>query len=191
MTKDMAGTPRNPVPTKAGTAAGPVLRERNKTSGPAPALVLYDERLWPSPGVWIIAAGLAAAVIVVLAPINLAVGYIASACTAVLLAVLLTASTPRITVTNLTLRVGRAEIERRFIGDVEAYKAEEATAQRGRKLNGTAYMCFRGWIDPVVKIGITDEADRTPYWLVSTRRPESLVSSLRPSDPPAHQEEQA
>ncbi|ABM10427.1 MULTISPECIES: DUF3093 domain-containing protein [Micrococcaceae] len=170
-------------------ALEPVPQERKPTPRSAPVSIQYDERLWPSPGVWIIAAGLAAAVIVVLAPIDLVVGYIASVCTAVLLAALLILSTPRITVTDLTLRVGRAEIERRFIGDVEAYEAEEATAQRGRKLNGTAYMCFRGWIDPVVKIGITDEADRTPYWLVSTRRPEQLASSLRASDPSTRQEQ--
>jgi hypothetical protein len=39
-------------------------------------------------------------------------------------------------------------------------------------------MCFRGWITPVVRIEITDPADRTPYWLTSTRHPEDLVRAL-------------
>ncbi len=39
-------------------------------------------------------------------------------------------------------------------------------------------MCIRGWIDPVVRIEITDPADRTPYWLASTRHPDELVAAL-------------
>jgi hypothetical protein len=41
-----------------------------------------------------------------------------------------------------------------------------------------AFLCIRGWIDPVVRIEITDPADRTPYWLTSTRRPEELLAAL-------------
>ncbi len=74
--------------------------------------------------------------------------------------------------------MGRATIERRFIGAVETFREKEATAQRGTRLNGLAYLCIRGWIDPVVRIEITDPSDRTPYWLTSTRRPEELAAAL-------------
>jgi membrane protein implicated in regulation of membrane protease activity len=140
--------------------------------------VLFEERLWPSVWIWIIAAGIAAAVILVLAPINLMIGYVAAVVVAVILAVLLIASTPRLLVTAGALQVGRARIERRYIGAVEAFRGEDATRQRGPALNGTAYLCIRGWIDPVVRIEITDEADLTPYWLTSTRRPAQLVAAL-------------
>ncbi|MWD30886.1 DUF3093 family protein, partial [Aquicoccus sp. SCR17] len=33
-----------------------------------------------------------------------------------------------------------------------------------------AFVNVRGWIAPVVRIQLTDERDRTPYWLTSTRR---------------------
>ncbi|NKX54884.1 DUF3093 domain-containing protein [Arthrobacter mobilis] len=155
-----------PVPAADGAAAG------------AADPVLFEERLWPSAWVWIVAAGMAAAVIVVLAPINLVVGYVAAGVVAVILTVLLVASTPRLVVTANTLQVGRARIERRHLGAVEAFRGEDATHQRGPALNGTAYLCIRGWIDPVVKIEITDEADLTPYWLTSTRRPAQLVAAL-------------
>ena len=143
-----------------------------------PGTVIYQERLWPNFWIWLIAAGTAGAVIFVLAPISLTTGYIAAAVAAVILAVLLIVSAPRITVTQTTLQVGRAQIEREFVGRVEAFTGDDATAQRGTELNGTAYMCFRGWIQPVVKIEITDEADRTPYWITSTRRPNQLVAAL-------------
>lgn len=159
------------------------------SSGPAggPSSVPhYDERLWPNFWVWLIAAGTAAAVVVMLAPISMAAGIIGAIVAAILLAVLLIASTPRILVTDTMLQVGRAQIERRYVGRVEAFTGEAATEQRGPKLNGTAYMCMRGWIDPVVTIEITDETDLTPYWIASTRRPQQLLAAL---DRPAQRED--
>jgi hypothetical protein len=94
------------------------------------------------------------------------------------MAVLLILSTPAIVVTDDSLTVGRASIERRFVGAVEAFRGPEATAERGTRLNALAYLCIRGWIDPVVRIEINDPSDPTPYWLTSTRRPEELVAAL-------------
>jgi hypothetical protein len=81
-------------------------------------------------------------------------------------------------VTKGTLRVGKATIERRFVGTAEAFRGREATAERGTRLNGLAFLCIRGWVDPVVRVEITDPADRTPYWLTSTRHPERLIAAL-------------
>jgi hypothetical protein len=61
---------------------------------------------------------------------------------------------------------------------VTPFRAKEATAERGTRLNGLAYLCIRGWVDPVVRIEITDPSDPTPYWLTSTRRPEQLAKVL-------------
>ena len=51
------------------------------------------------------------------------------------LTVLLLMSTPVIRVTEETVQVGRAQIERKWIGEVEAYRGEDATQQRGPALN--------------------------------------------------------
>jgi Protein of unknown function (DUF3093) len=144
----------------------------------AGAAVIYREKLWPNAWIWIIAAGVSAAGILVFAPISMAAGYTAALVLFAIIAVLLVLSTPVIMVTADTLTVGRATIERRFIGAVQHFEAGEATAERGTRLNGLAYLCIRGWIDPVVKIGITDPADRTPYWLTSTRHPDQLTAAL-------------
>jgi hypothetical protein len=154
--------------------------ESSPTAMPA-ATLLYAERLWPTIWVWIIAAGISMAGILILAPISMFAGYTAAAVLFLLMGTLLVLSTPRIEVTAESLRVGRARIERRYVGKVESFRGEDATAQRGPKLHGLAYMCIRGWISPVVKIGITDPADTTPYWLTSTRRPEQLAAALSPS----------
>ena len=140
--------------------------------------VLYSERLTPSIWIWLIAAGLASACILVFMPISVFAGITGAVVAAIILAVLLILSTPVIRVTPDSLQVGRAQIERRFIGNVEAFRGDDATLQRGPALNATAYMCIRGWISPVVRIEITDPADRTPYWLTSSRHPEKLVQVL-------------
>ena len=139
---------------------------------------LYTERLLPSFWIWVVVAGIAGSCVLVFVPISLQAGIIAAVVAFAIMTVLLLMSTPVIEVTPDTLRVGRAQIERRYIGSVEAFTGDEATAERGTRLNGLAYMCIRGWISPVVRIEITDPADRTPYWLTSSRRPEQLVAAL-------------
>jgi len=144
----------------------------------AAATVIFREKLWPTVGVWVIAAGIAGAGILVFAPISMPAGYTAAGVLFAVMAVLLVLSTPAITVTGDSLTVGRATIERRFVGTVQQFRGREATAERGTRLNGLAYLCIRGWIDPVVKIEITDPSDRTPYWLASSRRPDELTAAL-------------
>jgi uncharacterized protein (DUF58 family) len=148
-------------------------------STPGGAVVLFTERLWPTIWIWLVAAGLAGAGILVFAPISMTAGYTAAAVLFAIMTVLLVTSTPAITVTAEKLQVGRATIERRFVGEATAFRGKDATAERGVRLNGLAYLCIRGWVDPVVRIEITDPSDRTPYWLVSTRHPDELVAALR------------
>lgn len=148
-------------------------------STPSDATVVYNEKLWPNFWIWLVSAGLSGAGILVFAPISMTAGLTAAVVMFAIIAVLLVVSTPAITVTGSTLRVGRAGIERRFVGTVSAFRGKEATAERGTRLNGLAFMCIRGWIDPVVRIEITDPSDRTPYWLASTRRPDELLAALK------------
>lgn len=147
-------------------------------STPRGATVLYSEKLHPNFWVWLVAAGLSAAGILVFAPISMTAGITAAIVLFTIITVLLVLSTPSITVTADTLQVGRATIERRHLGAVSHFRGKDATAERGTRLNGLAYLCIRGWVDPVVRIEITDPSDPTPYWLTSTRRPEQLVAAL-------------
>jgi hypothetical protein len=140
--------------------------------------VRYEERLRPSWWVWLVAVMISGLSVLVFVPIGLEIGLGAAVVVFVVIAILLRASTPRILVTDATLQVGRAGIERAYVGEVTGYRGDDATYQRGPALHGLAFMCIRGWIDPVVRIQLTDERDRTPYWLTSTRYPERLVAAL-------------
>ena len=142
--------------------------------------VLWKERLWPSFGVWVAVIGLGLVPAVIFAPINKTVGVLAAGVVLIILIILMLVSTPTILVTRSALQVGRARIERQYVGRVEAFTKEKATQQRGPALHGWTYLCIRGWIDAVVKIEIIDEEDRTPYWLTSSRHPYELAQLLAP-----------
>ncbi|OOP64738.1 hypothetical protein BMF89_02540 [Arthrobacter sp. SRS-W-1-2016] len=155
------------------TASVPVPHHSSSESG-----VLYTEKLRPSPWIWIVVVGFSAAGILMFAPISITAGIIAALVLFAITTVLLVTSTPSIVVDQDTVQVGRASIQREFVGAVTAFRKDEATAERGVRLHGLAFLCLRGWIDPVVRIEITDPADRTPYWLTSTRHPDELVAAL-------------
>ena len=140
--------------------------------------VLYEERLYPSFWIWIITVGLAFVPAVVFAPIDMLAGVGASALTLAGLVFALLTSTPAIRVTPTEVRVGRATIERQHLGRAQGFVGNNATAQRGTRLHGLAYLCIRGWIDGVVRVEVLDEEDKTPYWLFSSRRPQVLSRTL-------------
>lgn len=140
--------------------------------------VLYQERLTPSTGLWVGVLGAGVASFLVGAPINIMAGVIAGVIVAVLLGFILYSSSPIITITDDILRVGRAAIEREHVGVAEGFRGEASRVISGPELDGRAFMCFRGWIEPKVRIQITDKADPTPYWIASTRHPERIVEIL-------------
>lgn len=140
--------------------------------------VLYRERLNPTAVVWMLTVAVSFVPSVIFVPIDIVIGIIASIITLLVLIFAMIASTPTILVTPTSLRVGRAQIDRTYLGRVDAFRKEEATAQRGPDLHGLTHLCIRGWIDAVVKIEITDSEDRTPHWLVSSRHPDELAELL-------------
>lgn len=150
---------------------------------PADEPVLWKERLYPNFGVWVIVVGLAFVPAVIFAPIDMTIGVVASVITLIILVIMMVTSIPTILVTRSVLQVGRARIDRMYVGTAEAFIKEEATAQRGTGLHGLTYLCIRGWIDAVVKIEITDKEDPAPYWLVSSRHPDELAELLTTRTP--------
>ncbi len=84
----------------------------------------------------------------------------------------------RLTVADGVFRAGRAHIDGRHLGTVEALDAEQTRRTAGPEADARAYLVLRPYLKRAVKVEITDPADPTPYWLVSSRRPEDLVGAL-------------
>lgn len=139
----------------------------------------YRESLRPGVGVYLVVALVLPIGILTAAPFSVVFGVVVSVTVFVGICAALALSAPRIEVSSTTLRVGKARIERRYLGAISAYSGAPARAERGVNLDARAWTLFRGYIDPVVKIEITDPNDPTPYWLVSTRNALELTKVLR------------
>lgn len=138
----------------------------------------YRERLWPAPWLFLATALVIPASLLVFLPINDFAGVIVAAVLYIGCVVLLLAAAPRVEVTTSELVAGKARIPLSLVGESTAARGDDAWQQRGPLLDARAWLLIRGWIDPVVRIEIDDDADPTPYWLVSTRRPEALVEAI-------------
>ncbi|WP_083955860.1 DUF3093 domain-containing protein [Tersicoccus phoenicis] len=171
------------VPRSATSPSG--APDAPSTPFPGEDAVLYRERLWPPFWVWFVCIGVVAGLLVVFAPINMTAGVVVFVILAALVVFALARSAATIVVTPTVLQVGRAQIERRYLGEVAGFSGEDARIQRGMELNARAYQCIRGWVDPVVTVQIIDANDPTPYWITSTRHPQQLAEALTSVPHPA------
>ncbi len=141
-------------------------------------MTIYRERLWASAWVFLSMALVIPASLLVFWPINPTVGIIVAILLYASCCGLLVLASPTIAVTRGEFTAGRARLPLEFAGATTAFREPDATAQRGVELDARAWLLIRGWVGPVVRIELTDPGDPTPYWLVSTRRPEELVAAI-------------
>ena len=87
-----------------------------------------------------------------------------------------------IEVTPEELRVGSAHIERKFLGEVQELSADEMRRWRGPLSDPACYMALRFGIPGGVKVMINDPKDKTPYWLISSKKAQPLVAALLERD---------
>ncbi|WP_223690759.1 DUF3093 domain-containing protein [Leifsonia poae] len=139
---------------------------------------LYRERLWAAPWLFISTALVIPASILVFAPISMPVGIVVAIVLYLAIVGMLIASSPTIRVTKSELIAGRAAIPLTMIGQPTAYKDDEASLERGQRLDARAWLLIRGWVKPVVKVPVLDVNDPAPYWVLSTRNPDRLVRVL-------------
>jgi len=84
----------------------------------------------------------------------------------------------RVSVTGETFRAGRAHIAATYVGVVTALDADQTRRTAGIDADARAFLVLRPYLKRAVRVEITDPADPTPYWLVSSRHPEQLASAL-------------
>lgn len=76
------------------------------------------------------------------------------------------------------LRVGSAHLSPAHIGAVVVLDARGFREQLGPQADARAWLRTRPYIEGGVRVEVADESDPTPYWLVSTRRPEAVAAAL-------------
>jgi len=139
----------------------------------------YSERLWAPPWLWLVAA---------LWPLMLGIAYgyalspeVGIAVT-LLLTVLVVAGlfkvSAQIELTPVGLHVGRAFLETEYLGSIAPLDTERTRQAMGPDADARAFVATRGWIRESVLVTVNDSRDPTPYWLVSTRRPQQLAAAV-------------
>ena len=121
------------------------------------------------------------ATVLIFLPLNVFVGVVSGLVLWISSVAVLWVFSPVIVVTDEGLRVGTAYLEREFWGQAQAFRGLEARHERGPGAHGLAWLSLRPWIDPVVKIEVSDPEDPTPYWLISSKNPEALLAALSDS----------
>jgi len=145
----------------------------------------YREKLWPAPWLFVATALVIPASILVFVPISMLTGILTAGVLYAGCVTLLVAASPVVRVQGGVLEAGPARIETAKLGEAQGFEGEEARQERGPRLDVRAWLLIRGWVDPVVRIPITDERDPAPYWLVSSRHPQKLAAAINGSRRPA------
>jgi hypothetical protein len=144
----------------------------------------YRERLWPTPWIYIVSLLLIPSSILVLAPVSLPAGIVTGIVVYLAIIAALSLTAPVIELGEDRLRAGRAEIALQYVGEAVPAADAAARVELGTGLDARAFLVIRGWIRPVVRVPITDPADPTPYWILSSRRPHELAAAINGSRRP-------
>jgi hypothetical protein len=97
-----------------------------------------------------------------------------------LLLVLVLASygSARLTVADGEFRAARAHIELAHLGPAEVLDPEATRQAMGPGADARAFLVIRPYLKRSVRVGVIDPADPTPYWLVGSRHPDALAAAL-------------
>jgi len=83
-----------------------------------------------------------------------------------------------ITFDGKELRIVRAHIDIKYLGEVTVLNAPAMRLMRTRDADPAAYLAIRFWIPKGVKITVVDPRDPTPYWLITSKRGEEIAALL-------------
>ena len=141
--------------------------------------MLYRERLTPPWWGWLLAPFWASTLGIAYGyAINGAVGWVVGLG---LMAVALFAiwrMSALVELTASTLRAGRARLPLPVVKSATPLDAATARLKRGTEADPRAFVLLRGWVAAAVIVELDDPFDPTPYWYVSSRRPQVLATAI-------------
>jgi hypothetical protein len=143
-----------------------------------PESPLYKERVLPNFGTFAAVFALLPSIAIISEPFDIRIGLAVGVVVVITIWTLLILRAPTIELSQLELRVGRVGIFRNLIGEAEVISKDRIFLERGPNLDPGAHKVFQGSVKTAIKIAILDPEDPTPYWLISTRKPDKLVELL-------------
>lgn len=139
----------------------------------------FEERLYPSAGMYLAYSLLTPMVALVAAPFGWTLALTLGATTFVASLVLASVLSPLVVVDGVRLIAGKMSIPLEAIGEATVVATQDLRNELGPLLDARAQLLIRGDVKKAVKVEITDGKDPTPYLVISTRRSSELVSALR------------
>lgn len=80
---------------------------------------------------------------------------------------------------EVELWAGQAHLPAAVVTQSAPVPRTAKSAALGRQLDPAAFVMHRAWVGPMVLVVLKDPEDPTPYWLVSSRHPDRVLSALR------------
>ena len=77
------------------------------------------------------------------------------------------------------LWAGPAHLPTSVVQRSAAVPQSAKSAALGRQLDPAAYVLHRPWVGSMILVVLDDPDDPTPYWLISSRHPDRVLSALR------------
>jgi hypothetical protein len=93
---------------------------------------------------------------------------------------LLLSGRARVQLSDGVLHAGKADLPVMQVTSITALDRDQTRLRLGPQADPAAHTVVRGWIGSSVMLGLANP-DPVPYWVVSTRRPEELVSAIKQS----------
>ena len=86
--------------------------------------------------------------------------------------------TSEITFDGEVLRIDKANIDRKYLGNVTVLDKNAMRLLRTRDADPAAYLAIKFWEPCGLRIDLNDSRDKTPYWLVTSKRGEEIAALL-------------
>lgn len=140
--------------------------------------VSHRERLVPPWWLLLVLLLIVPASLLVFLPVSLEVGIGVAVVLYAGIVLTLWLSAPVVELRDGVLRAGRARIGVADLGSADALQGSEAKAAMRAEWDPADHHVISPWTKALVRVAVTDPADPTPAWLVSSRRPEALAAAI-------------
>ena len=86
--------------------------------------------------------------------------------------------TSEITIDGEVLRIDKSNIELKYLGKATVLDKNAMRLLRTRDADPAAYLAIKFWEPRGVRVELNDARDKTPYWLVTSKRGEEIAALL-------------
>ncbi len=141
-------------------------------------MIVFRERVLPSASNLILPILLFPSVLAVMLPLAPEFALIVAGLVTTVFCLFVYFSSPVLLCDGDTLFARNVEIPLRLLGRAEVIGRDLQFEELGRNLDARAWLCIQASVKKLVKIELNDPNDPTPYWLVTTRRPQELAALI-------------